>query len=328
LKKLIILACLVIISIGLILYARQIKSKLFDTIQVIDSSSGNEIVERPQTFTLISTGDIGLVRYINFQIQQRHDPNYPFSKIADYLKNADLTLTNLEGPLIKSCPIVLTGFKFCGLDINVGGLIFAGIDAANLANNHATNFGLNGLDETTGVLKSNDITPFGLDDKIEYIYIKDKKIALVGFVELGNNWAGLNNATTQTVAKLVSEAKSNADIVITSFHWGVEYTKKPTENQIQLAHTAIDSGADLVLGNHPHWIQDSEIYKDVFISYAQGNTIFDQNWSQKTKEGIIYKFEYQDNKFKKIDEKYTIIEQNAQPRFATDEEITKIGARF
>lgn len=328
LKKLIILACLLLISIGLILYARQIKNKLFDTIQVVSPSSDQRTVEKPQALTLISTGDIGLVRDINYQIQQRHDPNYPFVNIADYLKNADLTLTNLEGPLIKNCPIVLTGFNFCGKDTNVSGLVFAGIDAASLANNHATNFGLSSLTQTSSILMVNGITPFGLADEIEYTEILDKKIALVGFVELGNNWTGLNNTTTQNIVKLVSEAKSNADIVITAFHWGVEYTHKPTTNQIQLAHLAIDSGADLVLGNHPHWIQENEVYKDVFISYAQGNTIFDQDWSQKTKEGIIYKFQYQNGKFRKIDEKYTIIENNTQPRFATDEETIKIKSRF
>ena len=323
-KKLLILTGLLSISIGLILYVRQTKNKPLDITQVINPLSDKETVEKPQTLTLISTGDIGLVRDINYQIQQRHNPNYPFENIAAYLKNADLTVTNLEGSLIKNCPIVLTGFKFCGQDTNVKGLAFAGIDAASLANNHTTNFAASGLGQTADILKSNGITPFGLDNKIEYIDIKDKKVALIGFVELGNNWAGLNNATVQNVAKLVSEAKSKADIVITSFHWGVEYTRKPTANQINLAHLAIDNGADLVLGNHPHWIQESEVYKDVFITYAQGNTIFDQDWSQKTKEGVIYKFQYQNGRFIKIDEKYTIIEENAQPRFATDEETTKI----
>jgi len=281
---------------------------------------------RSQTITLISTGDIGLVRDINYEIQKRHDPNYPFLKIGDYLKNADLTITNLEGPLINNCPIILTGFKFCGEDTNVKGLVYAGIDAASLANNHSTNFGLDGLSQTSTILKSAGITPFGQNNNIEYLNIKGKKVALLGFVELGNNWTGLNNATPENVAELVSEAKTKADIVITAFHWGVEYTRKPTQNQLNLAHIAIDNGADIVLGNHPHWIQENEIYKDKFITYAQGNTIFDQDWSQETKEGIIYKFEYKNGKFKKIDEKYTFIEQNVQPRFATDLETNKIKA--
>ena len=83
-----------------------------------------------------------------------------------------------------------------------------------------------------------------------------------------------------------------------------------------------------MLGNHSHWIQTSENYKDIFITYAQGNTIFDQDWSQETKEGVIYKFEYQNGQFKKIDEKYTIIEQNVQPRFATEKETEIIKQKL
>ena len=258
--------------------------------------------EETQVITLISTGDIGLVRDVNYKILQAKNPNYPFLKIAQYLKDADLTITNLEGPLINNCPIIREGFIFCGEDSNVSGLTYAGIDAANLANNHTTNYGVSGLGETKKILHSSGIVPFGLGGEIEYINIKNKRIALVGFVELGNNWGGLNNATEVNVSSLVSLAKQNADIVITSFHWGVEYTYRPTDNQIALAHMAIDSGADIVLGNHPHWIQPSEIYKNKFITYAQGNTIFDQDWSQETREGVLYKFVWRNNNFEKIDE--------------------------
>lgn len=280
------------------------------------------------TFSLISTGDIGLVRDVNDRIVSKKDPNYPFAKIAPYLKSADLTITNLEGPLIDNCPLILTGFTFCGETTNVVGLVAAGIDAANLANNHATNYGSEGLTQTKNTLEKAGIMPFGLDDQIQYIEVKGKKIALVGFVELGVNWQGLSNATPENVAKLSKEASQNADIVIVAFHWGAEYVRKPQPNLIQLAHIAVDNGADLILGNHAHWIQVNEIYKNVFITYAQGNTIFDQDWSQETKEGVLYKFEYKDEKFEKVEEKYTIIEDNSQPRFATDFETVAIKSKL
>lgn len=279
-------------------------------------------------FSLISTGDIGLVRDINYKIELSKNPNYPFLKIADYLKSADFTITNLEGPLINNCPIIREGFTFCGEDENVSGLVYGGIDGANLANNHSTNYGLEGLGETVQVLRSNNIIPFGLDGQIEYVDIKGKKLALVGFVELGNSWEGLNNAREENVSGLISQARQNADIVITSFHFGVEYTYKPTKNQIELAHLAIDSGSDLVLGNHPHWIQPIEVYSGKIIVYAQGNTIFDQDWSKETKEGVLYKFVYRNGSFEKIEEKYTIIEENVQPRFATEKEILKIKQKI
>ena len=278
--------------------------------------------------TLVSTGDIGLVRDVNAKALEAKDPNLPFANIASYLKDADLTITNLEGPLINNCPLILTGFKFCGEDVNVKGLTSAGIDAASLANNHATNYGLDGLTQTAQILKSNGVVPFGLANDIEYFETKGKKIALLGFVELGNNWPGLENATGENVAKQISLADKQSDIVIAAFHWGVEYTYKPTENQIALAHTAIDNGADLVLGNHPHWIQENEIYKGKFITYAQGNTIFDQDWSQETREGVLYKFEFNNGTFQKVDEQYTIIENNFQPRFANEAETQKIKQKI
>lgn len=280
------------------------------------------------TFTLISTGDVGLVRDINERIIRKNDPNYPFAKIADYLKSADLTITNLEGPLIKNCPLILTGFTFCGESTNVQGLVTAGVDAANLANNHTTNYGLDGLAQTKNALEKAGIVPFGLEDQIQYIEVKGKKLALVGFVELGNNWPGLSSATDENVANLVKVASVNSDITIAAFHWGVEYVRKPQPQIIQLAHTAVDNGADLVLGNHPHWIQVHEIYKDVFIIYSQGNTIFDQDWSQETKEGVLYRFEYKNGKFAKVEERYTIIEDNSQPRFASDAETTRIKSKL
>ena len=281
-------------------------------------------INQSSEFTMISTGDIGLVRDVNYRIQQKNDPNYPFLHIAEYLRNADLTVINLEGPLISNCPIVITGFKFCGDLSNVSGLKYAGIDAANLANNHTTNYGLDGMRQTVQNLQQVGIVPYGLEGKIEYKIVKNHNISFVGFVELENNWAGLNNATVDNISTLVHRARKTSDIVIVSFHWGVEYTHQPTSEMIKLGRYAIDAGADIVLGNHPHWIQIKERYKDKYIIYAQGNTIFDQDWSQQTREGVLYKFLYKDLGFELIDERYTIIEDNAQPRFATDEEANII----
>ena len=170
-KKL--LALIFLIAPAIIFYLYQTFNKQGDTNTKYNASPILDIGEDVsfQTITLISTGDIGLVRDINSEIQKRHDPNYPFLKIAGYLKNADLTITNLEGPLINNCPIILTGFKFCGEDTNVKGLVYAGIDAASLANNHSTNFGLDGLSQTSTILKSAGITPFGQNNNIEYLSI-------------------------------------------------------------------------------------------------------------------------------------------------------------
>jgi gamma-polyglutamate biosynthesis protein CapA len=327
-KKIAFASLLIILIVGSIVVVGKNRSEK----QLVKPIPTQEIQNKPQisseAVTVISTGDIGLVRDVNQRIIQKKDPNYPFLKIADYLRDADLTITNLEGPLIRNCPITLTGFTFCGDAGNVKGLKFAGIDAASIANNHTTNYGLEGLYETVMILEQEGIRAYGTENNITYINIKGIKFALVGFVELGNNWSGLNNATVQNIQKLVTQAQKTSDSVIVSFHWGEEYTHQPGKEQVKLAHIAVDSGADLILGNHPHWIQINEIYKGKFITYAQGNTIFDQDWSQETKEGVLYKYVYREGRFEKIDEKYTIIEDNSQPRFATDEETEKIKAKL
>ncbi len=293
-----------------------------------DNATQSAVIRNDFSFSLISTGDIGLVRDVNARVIEKNDPTYPFVGIADYLNHADLTITNLEGPLIKKCPIILTGYKFCGSQINTKGLKFAGIDAVSLANNHSTNYGQVGLDQTVEALSQEGITFFGTGDTVTYFDLNGRKVALIGFVELGNKWPGLNNATEENITNLVTKAKTAADAVIVSFHWGPEYIRQPSDNMVKLAHLAVDNGADLILGNHSHWIMDTEEYNNVFISYGQGNTIFDQDWSQETKEGVLYKFDFRDDKFNLIERKFTIIEDNSRARLATAEEsaliITKL----
>lgn len=90
----------------------------------------------------------------------------------------------------------------------------------------------------------------------------------------------------------ISQAEKKSGMIIVMFHWGNEYTEKITSRQSELAHLAIDAGADLVIGSHPHWIQSTETYKGKQIDYSLGNFIFDQYWSDKTKQGSIAKYTF------------------------------------
>jgi poly-gamma-glutamate synthesis protein (capsule biosynthesis protein) len=84
--------------------------------------------------------------------------------------------------------------------------------------------------------------------------------------------------------------------VVVTFHWGTEYTSQPSAQTIAIAHDAIDTGADLIIGNHPHWIQPVEIYKGKVITYAHGNFVFDQMWSMETRHGVVGKYTFYNNK--------------------------------
>jgi len=267
--------------------------------------------------TLVATGDVGLVRSVNFQMSNRNDFVYPFARIADVLKEADLTLVNLEGPLVKNCPLTNTGMVFCGNPEGVEGLVFAGIDLISLTNNHSFDYGQDGLLETIKVLNKRGITPVE-PEKIVFKEIKGQKFAFLGFEDVNKKVAEAK------IGAQIKQAKSLADLVIVSFHWGVEYNAYPTQRQKELARLAIDSGADLIIGNHPHWIQPVEIYKDKLIVYSHGNFIFDQMWSKKTREGIIGRYTFYEDKLIYAEFLPIFISETYQPYLLEGEEKEEI----
>lgn len=234
--------------------------------------------------TLVATGDVIPARAVNFQIVTKKDFKWPFLNTALLLKSADLTLINLETPLLKNCPLTQTGMVFCGDEKNIEGLIFAGVDVANLANNHSENYGKQGLDYTKNLLSQNGI----LISDNSNIAIKQYNNIKFGF--LGYN--AILPLDKNLVASQIQQAKKEADILIVSYHWGAEYQSLPAQETIELARLSVDNGADLIIGNHPHWIQPVEIYKNKLIMYAHGNFVFDQMWSEKTKEGVVGKYTF------------------------------------
>ena len=104
--------------------------------------------DQSQLRVIIATGDVIPAREVNYQTVLKKDWAYPWRQTADYLKTGDLLYINLESPLIKACPIIHGGFKFCGDARAIAGLDYAGVNVANLANNHLTNFGPAGTNET------------------------------------------------------------------------------------------------------------------------------------------------------------------------------------
>jgi poly-gamma-glutamate synthesis protein (capsule biosynthesis protein) len=210
--------------------------------------------------TLIATGDVIPARSVNRQSTIRNNFRWTFENTAAFLSSADITLVNLESPLIAGCPVVSSGMIFCGSRRHVEGLEYAGIDLVNLANNHTGNYGLAGLAETEKLLVENSIKYSGAGEIIT-LEVRGISFAFLGY----NDLEGDRLMTDKLVIGQVGEAKSKADIVVVSFHWGTEYVRKPSERQIQLAHKAVDAGADLIIGNHPHWIQPVEFYKGKLI---------------------------------------------------------------
>ena len=239
--------------------------------------------------TLLVTGDVIPARGVDYFASVRHDFLWPFRRTADYTRNADVTYINLESPLFAGCKVDPgPTFTFCGDARFADGLTFMGADVANLANNHLTNYGAEGVTLTDQLLQKHGIQTSGLGP-VAVVEVRGIKFGFIGF-------NGVGRAIDKTALQAgIARARQLADIVVVQFHWGKEYERQPMadrgvptpDDPVAIGHDAIDWGADIVIGNHPHWYQGVEVYKGKLITYAHGNFVFDQMWSEETREGVI-----------------------------------------
>jgi poly-gamma-glutamate synthesis protein (capsule biosynthesis protein) len=264
--------------------------------------------------TLALVGDIGLGREVNFQILKGMNP---FLYTTPLLSKADLAVGNLEGPLIKNCPISRSGFRFCGNPDSAKILASAGLDLMDLANNHIKDYQETGIEQTKQALKSSDIDYF--DD--QKLAIKTIGSSLLGFLGFNDVSRPINQ---QFMVEKIQQAKERTDFLIISFHWGEEYQAKPNNRQKELARWAIEAGADLVVGHHPHVLQPLEYYQNKPILYSLGNFVFDQMWSRPTRTGTIALVTIADQKVEKIEFVPTFMQTCCQPKPLPEPEKSKI----
>lgn len=267
----------------------------------------------PKVTTLFFAGDVMLGRSVGYSIFQNQDPHWPFIYVADLMKSADITYVNLENPMIANCPLTQSGMKFCSDVKNVAGLLYAGIDIVSLANNHATNYGIEGLNESIESLSTNNIEVVGLGKPVKIIK-NDQIFTYLSFNDIGP-YPGIANVDPTTLKTEISKHHVETEVLILTFHWGHEYKSEPSARQIDLAHQAIEAGADLVIGAHPHWVQSKEIYQGKPIYYSLGNFVFDQEWSMETKKGLALRFTFQGSNIVKTEELPVLIENYGQPKF-------------
>lgn len=276
--------------------------------------ASENLSEESDYWTMLVTGDVMIGRSVNSLTVRSNDFNWAYRNIQDFLNKADITYINLESPVIENCPNRDDGMVFCGDVRHIPAMTLNGINIANLANNHAMDQGPAGLETTLRLLNENDILAVGYENPV-YKDVKGIRIAFLGYTDIScypNTLIACANES-QIISELAM-AKENSDLVIVQFHWGPEYQALPNFRQRELAYLAVDNGADLVLGNHPHWIQPLEIYNDVLIAYSHGNFIFDQMWSQRTREGIVIEYKFLKDKLIGLEFYPIIIDNFGQPR--------------
>lgn len=298
-------------------------------LQTIFSRQGQTLPANldPQKLTsVLVTGDVLTARTVNAKNRRFNDFTWPFLKTADLTRAADITFINLETPLIPDCPSREDGMIFCGDPRNLEGLLFAGVDVINFANNHAGNQELAGVEGTVRLLEEAGLAVSGVKGPV-YKKIRDTTFAFLGYNEVDQQ-VGVARAEDNLIRTEVAQARESADVVIVTFHWGQEYTYQPTENQKRLARLTVDAGADLIVGNHAHWFQAVEFYKDTLISYGHGNFVFDQMWSQETREGLVGKYTFYEDQL--VDTQFVpiLIEDYGQPRIMNEAERSVILQRL
>lgn len=287
----------------------------------------------PTNTTLFLAGDIMLSRNVDAAIVKANDPTLPFHKVADIIKNADISFANLESPFNDRGDHSIEGSLIFNADPkSVEGLKFAGFDILSTANNHAFDQGETGILLTKALLNTNEILPIGTGTECHDGTVLEKNNIKFGF--LAYSYSALNNGgktadplvCTQNEQAIndIANIKSKVDILIVSMHAGTEYKRHPNADQITFARRAIDAGADLVIGHHPHWIQTIEQYKDKWILYSLGNFVFDQMWSQDTREGLTAIATFENKQLKKIELKPVIIDDYCCPRWANNQETLAI----
>jgi poly-gamma-glutamate capsule biosynthesis protein CapA/YwtB (metallophosphatase superfamily) len=284
------------------------------------------------TVRFTAVGDIMLSRNVAGTIAKANDPLLPFRKMESYLSSADFNFGNLESPISGRNDFNPSGsLVFNAPTSYTQGLMDYKFKIINLANNHALDQGENGLSYTRKFLESLGITHIGTGGTLDEAW-QGKTITIngvsIGFI--GASYSSVNDggkATNDFVARIedlnrlkqsVTALKTQSDFVVVTMHAGTEYTHTPNQGQIDFARAAIDAGADMVIGAHPHWVQTIEQYNGKYIFYSLGNFIFDQEWSQDTKEGLALSITLSSTKKKNP----TI------PQAATSDDLqgTRIGA--
>jgi poly-gamma-glutamate capsule biosynthesis protein CapA/YwtB (metallophosphatase superfamily) len=309
-------------------------------------------VEADRTWTMDAVGDISIGREVYFKIKQ-YGANHPFEKYADKLRSVDLAVANLECSISDANAVVTEGgMALVAPTAAAGGLKWAGLDAVNMANNHSYNGGSGGFLDTLSALDGLGVGHFGGGANAAAARapwtrtVKGVRVAMLGYSSIagsqaaGDNtpgmgyldmapWGQLNDDQVKAMQADIRAAKAKADVVLVYYHWGKEYTHDANADQREVAHRAIDAGADVILGTHPHWVQGVEWYHDRLITYSLGNFVFDQEWSNETKQGTLLHVKFDGSRVAEASlEPYTISDFNQPAPAAADVGRATLGDVF
>lgn len=255
-----------------------------------NTDSSNATVSSPVSLTLSVVGDCTLGTDETFDYDtslnayyENYGADYFLQNVKDIFSTDDLTIANFEGTLTDSDEREDKTFAFKAPASYASILTGESVEAVNTANNHSHDYGEQSFDDTLAALDDAGIVHFGYDETA-VMDVKGIKVGLVGIYELYDHLER-EQQLKDNIAKVKADG---AQLIVVIFHWGNETETVPDSNQTTLGRIAIDEGADLVCGHHPHVLQGIETYKGRNIVYSLGNFCFGGNSSPSDMDTMIY----------------------------------------
>ena len=254
--------------------AKKETKKTFDPVSLTVSVVGDCTLGTDETFDYSTS----LNAYFD-----NYGSSYFLQNVKPIFSADDLTIANFEGTLTESDAREDKTFAFKAPASFAKILTDGNVEAVTTANNHSHDYGEQGFTDTLNALDAEGITHFGYDETA-VMDIKGVKVGLVGIYELKDHMERAQQVK-DNIAKVKEEG---AQLIIVIFHWGNEKEEVPDSNQMALGRLAIDEGADLVCGHHPHVLQGIEKYKGKYIAYSLGNFCFGGNSNPQDKDTMIF----------------------------------------
>jgi len=297
---------------------------------------------------LLFSGQIVPGRCVQAGVDKIGNADYIYSNIRSIIQNADLAIGTLNGSMSNECtPIgcIDTSILLNGRPEHAAAMERAGFDGMSVATNHinncsTTNAGFRPFQDTLSYLKKANIQPIGGGNNLEealkpvVFVVKGVRFAIISLGEIeknvfaGENHPGTAPLTDSNLYKAILAARKVADVVIFMPHWGPEYNPIPNPGQMRYARLALDWGADLVVGNHPHVIQAIKPLngggKTVPVFYGLGNFVFDQSWDLRLKSSLLLEITFEGSHYQGYRIIPLVTAKNGTVSIATGENAAQI----
>lgn len=288
----------------------------------------------PTTFKLTAVGDLMLDRGVRRIVENygNNDYNYVFSHLSSFASGSDAVLGNLEGPVATGGADAGNLYSFRMSPEVLAALKRVGFNLVSVSNNHAGDWGREAFYETLENLRLAGIKYVGggfeLAEATKPIVFQKEnlKVGFLGFSDVGPGHLKVGTSTPgilliqeSTFSDIIAQASREVNVLVVTIHWGDEYMPQHNNRQELLAQKALKAGAKIVLGHHPHVIQDETRVGSQYIAYSLGNFVFDQNFSIETMTGLVLDLEIDKNGVKQINKRIVNLNEAFQPIISDDD---------